>query len=109
MELIKFNNVENRIITLRDTKVIIDSDVAELYCVQTKEINQAIKNNPEKFPDDYTIELTKVEKPNWSKNLTTSINSNSLLHFQKLLRKRSLYAGYYIEKSTSYSNHFSNY
>lgn len=62
MELIKFNNVENKIITIRNIKVIIDSDVAELYGVQTKEINQAIKNNPEKFPEDYTIELTKEEK-----------------------------------------------
>jgi phage regulator Rha-like protein len=68
MELIKFNNVENRIFTLRNTKVIIDSDVAELYGVQTKEINQAIKNNPEKFPEDYTIELTKVEKTELVKN-----------------------------------------
>ena len=68
MELIIFNNVENRIITLRNTKVIIDSDVAELYGVQTKEINQAIKNNPEKFPEDYTIELTKVEKTELVKN-----------------------------------------
>ena len=68
MELIKFNNVENRIVTLRNTKVIIDSDVAELYGVQTKEINQAIKNNPEKFPEDYTIELTKVEKTELVKN-----------------------------------------
>lgn len=68
MKLIKFNNVENRIVTLRNTKVIIDSDVAELYGVQTKEINQAIKNNPEKFPEDYTIELTKVEKTELVKN-----------------------------------------
>ena len=39
--------VENRIITLRGQQVIIDADVAELYGVRTKEINQAVKNNPE--------------------------------------------------------------
>ena len=48
--LIKFNNIEEKIITLRNEKVIIDSDVAELYGVETKRINEAVKNNPEKFP-----------------------------------------------------------
>lgn len=45
--LIKFNNIEEKIITLRNEKVIIDSDVAELYGVETKRINEAVKNNPE--------------------------------------------------------------
>lgn len=53
--------VENRIITLRNQQVILDSDVAELYGVQTKEINQAVRNNPEKFPEGYIWELTKEE------------------------------------------------
>ena len=44
--LIKFNNIEEKIITLRNEKVIIDSDVAELYGVETKRINEAVKNNP---------------------------------------------------------------
>ena len=54
--------VENKIITLRDQQVILDSDVAELYGVQTKEINQAVRNNPEKFPEGYIFELIEVEK-----------------------------------------------
>ena len=54
--------VENRIITLRNQQVILDSDVAELYGVQTKEINQAVRNNPEKFPEGYIFELSEVEK-----------------------------------------------
>ena len=61
MELIKFNEVENKIITLRDIKVIIDSDVAELYGVETKRINEALKNNPDKFPKGYIITLTQEE------------------------------------------------
>ena len=46
-EIVKFNAIEERIITLRGEKVLLDSDIAELYGVQTKEVNQAIKNNPE--------------------------------------------------------------
>ncbi|MCB7542551.1 ORF6N domain-containing protein, partial [Tyzzerella nexilis] len=49
-------------ILIRDTQVIIDRDVAELYGVTTREINQALKNNPRKFPSDFVIELTNSEK-----------------------------------------------
>ena len=41
--------------------MIVDSDVAKLYGVETKRINEAVKNNPEKFPDGYIIELSKQE------------------------------------------------
>lgn len=54
--------VEDRIITLRGQQVIIDRDVAELYGVETRDINKAVKNNPEKFPQGYIISLEKGEK-----------------------------------------------
>ena len=50
-----FNEVERRIITIREVKVIMDCDVAALYGVETKHVNQAVKNNPEKFPDGYIV------------------------------------------------------
>lgn len=53
---------ENKIIVIREQRVILDRDVAELYGVETKRINEALKNNPEKFPDGYVIELTNSEK-----------------------------------------------
>lgn len=53
--------VENKIITLRNQQVILDSDVAELYGVETKRINEAFSNNPEKFPDGYVWELIDEE------------------------------------------------
>jgi len=62
MQLIKLKNEEKRIIILRNTKVIIDSDVAELYGVQTRDINKAVKNNSDKFPEGYLFEITKNEK-----------------------------------------------
>ena len=54
--------VEKKIITLRNQQVILDSDVAELYGVQTKRVNEAVSNNPEKFPKGYIMELSDNEK-----------------------------------------------
>ena len=60
--------VTNKIIVIRDTQVILDRDVAELYGVTTREINQALKNNPKKFPSGFVIELTNSEKQEVIKN-----------------------------------------
>jgi len=49
--------VEKKIITLRNQQVILDSDVAELYGVQTKRVNEAVSNNPEKFPEGYVFQI----------------------------------------------------
>jgi len=68
MDILKFNSVEEKIITIRGISVILDSDVAELYGVETREINQAIKNNPEKFPSGYIFLLNKEEKQEVIKN-----------------------------------------
>ena len=53
--------VEKVIVELRGCRVILDHDVAELYGVETKRVNEAVKNNPEKFPDGYVLEVTKEE------------------------------------------------
>jgi hypothetical protein len=62
MQIIKYDQVQDKIIDIRDQKVIIDTDVAELYGVETKQINQAVSRNPDKFPEGYIISLTKQEK-----------------------------------------------
>ena len=51
-----------RIIDIRGVKVLLDADLAELYSVSTKALNQAIKRNPRKFPPDFMFRLTKDEK-----------------------------------------------
>lgn len=58
----KIATVEDKIITLRNQQVIIDADVAELYGVDTRDINKAVKNNPEKFPEGYIFVLDSSEK-----------------------------------------------
>ena len=60
--IMKFKQVEDKIITIRNQSVILDSDVAELYGVETKSIKEAVRNNAEKFPDGYIIEITQKEK-----------------------------------------------
>jgi hypothetical protein len=65
---IKFSQDENKILTIREQQVILDSDVAVLYGVETKEVNQAIKNNPDKFPEGYIFELQNSEKQKLVKN-----------------------------------------
>lgn len=62
MQVIKQDQVQKKIILIRSQKVIVDADVAELYGVETKRINEAVKNNPEKFPKGYLFELNKQEK-----------------------------------------------
>ena len=46
-------DVGSRIVSIRNKHVILDSDVAQLYGVETKRINEAVKNNPDKFPEGY--------------------------------------------------------
>ena len=55
-------DVEEQIINIRNTHVILDSDIATLYGVETRDINKAVKNNPDKFPENYIIQLNKREK-----------------------------------------------
>lgn len=54
----ELQSIENKIITVQGKQVILDSSVAELYGVETKRINEAVKNNPDKFPEGYIILLT---------------------------------------------------
>ena len=53
--------IKDKIIVVQGRQVILDSDVAALYGVETKRVNEAIKNNPDKFPDGYILQLTPSE------------------------------------------------
>ena len=53
--------VEDKIIEVRGQKALLDFHVAALYGVETREVNQAVRNNPRKFPEGYVLELTKEE------------------------------------------------
>ena len=75
--IIRFEDVRDRVITLRGQNVILDFAVAELYGVETRVINQAVKNNPKKFPQGWVFELTKEESADLrSKILTANLADN---------------------------------
>ena len=60
--LIPIERIENVIIQIRDHKVIIDTDLAKIYGVTTRKLNQAIKRNIDRFPPDFLFQLTQKEK-----------------------------------------------
>ena len=77
--IIKYEAVSDKIVKLGEQDVILDFAVAELYGVQTKEINQAVKNNPKKFPNGYVFEVDRQQFADLrSKNLTTNNMSRTL-------------------------------
>ena len=99
--IIKIEQVEDKILTLRGARVIIDADVATLYGVETKEINQAVKNNPKKFPKGYVIRLDNSDLEILrSKFLTAKLNPKSRYQPQAFT-ERGLYMLATILKSDS--------
>ena len=70
--------VEDKIVVIRNLEVIADADVAALYGVETREVNQSVKNNLDKFPADYMFELNKSELRDLiSKILISNVSPNN--------------------------------
>src|SRR5574344_735934 len=75
-ELTTKENVEKMIYEIRGKEVMLDSDLAVLYCVETKRINEAVKNNQDKFTERFSWKLTSIEYLNLkSKFSTSSLNT----------------------------------
>jgi hypothetical protein len=62
----------NKIFIIRGEKVMLDRDLAELYSVETKRLNEAVKRNIERFPKDFMFQLTRVEIENLKSQIATS-------------------------------------
>ena len=60
--LVPIEKIEKRIFQIRGKKIMLDRDLAELYCVSTKVLNQAVKRNSKRFPEDFMFRLTSLEK-----------------------------------------------
>src|SRR5215468_840459 len=72
-------SIQNRIYEMRGERVMLDFDLAELYEVPTKALNQAVKRNIKRFPDDFMFRLTPEEWQNmWSQIVTTSQNQDPM-------------------------------
>ena len=70
--VVDINMVKSRMLIVRDQPVLLDRDVAALYGVQTKEINQAVRNNPDKFPEGFLLQLNNDECSDWKSKILTS-------------------------------------
>lgn len=68
--------IENRIFYFRGTQVMFDSDLATIYQVETRVLNQAVNRNIERFPELFRFQLTEVEFENWKSQIVMSENHN---------------------------------
>ena len=84
-------DVEEKIIILRNQQVILDCDVAELYGIETKRINEAVSNNPGKFPDGYILQLDNQEKSEVVENFDHLKNLRFSPQLPKAFTEKGLY------------------
>ncbi|WP_425638864.1 ORF6N domain-containing protein [Algoriphagus yeomjeoni] len=78
-------NFENWVLTIHDTQVMIDRDIAEAFQVETKALNQAVKRNIERFPKELRFQLSEIEFENWKSQIVTS-------NYKKMGLRRRPYA-----------------
>jgi len=76
-ELIVQGEINSKILVLRGKQVMLDRDLAELYGVETKVLNQAVKRNIKRFPSDFMFQMTEEEFKNWRSQFVTS-NSDKI-------------------------------
>ena len=84
-------DVQSRIIYVRDFPVIVDADVAEIYGVETKRVNEAVRNNPDKFPEEYMFELTADERNNLRSKISSTKISSKSRALPKAFTEKGLY------------------
>ena len=72
-EIVKIDTIESKIFIIRDTQVMLDSDLAQMYNVSTSRLNEQVKRNIERFPDDFMFQLTDSE---WQNLMSQNATSN---------------------------------
>ena len=71
-EIIKTENIQTRIFTIRNSQVMLDRDLAEIYGVETRRLNEQVRRNIERFPENFMFQLTKEEMENWKSQFAIS-------------------------------------
>ena len=71
-ELIKFDEIQSRIYTIRGVQVMLDKDLSSFYDVETRSLNQAVKRNIARFPSEFCFQLTSEEFNNWKSQIVIS-------------------------------------
>jgi phage regulator Rha-like protein len=90
MDIVRLDKIEDKIIIINEQKVILDIDVANLYGVETKRINEAVKNNLDKFPKGYIIDLSKEQWVLLKSKISTS-NKGGKVKLPKVFTEKGLY------------------
>ncbi len=76
--IINENNIKDKIHNIRNQQVMLDRDLAELYHVETRRLNEQVKRNIERFPEEFMFQLSKEEFENWKSQFATSNDKMSL-------------------------------
>lgn len=97
-------DVRECIVVIRDMPVIADADVANLYGVETKRVNEAVRNNPDKFPEDYMFVLSSDELAVLRSNFSSTKLSSKSRTLPKVFTEKGLYMLATILKSKSALN-----
>ena len=88
---VAYSEVEKLIVSVRGQPVIVDADVAKLYGVATKRVNEAVRNNPEKFPSDYMFALTADELSDLRSKISAAKISSKSRALPKAFTEKGLY------------------
>ena len=70
--IIPQERIESKILLIRGFKVMVDRDLAKLYQVPTKRLNEQVKRNLKRFPPDFMFQMTEEEFDNWKSQIATS-------------------------------------
>lgn len=100
----ELSQIESKLIVVRNQKVLLDRDVASLYGIETKRVNEAYRNNPEKFPEGYVLFLDEEESKSLRSKISTLNNSARGKHTKyqvKAFTEKGLYMLATILKSES--------
>jgi ORF6N domain len=87
--LIPAQRIEQAILLLRGQKVMLDRDLAALYSVPTKVLNQAVRRNQKRFPSDFMFQLSTLEFQKWKSQFVTS-NSPDKMGLRKQAPRRNV-------------------
>lgn len=98
-DIVKMENLTGMVLDVREQQVLLDSDIARIYGVETKRINEAVKNNPEKFPQGYFLELNDKEFADLRSKFSTTNLAKSRVA-PKAFTEKGLYMLATILKST---------
>ena len=87
-ELMTVDNIQNRVYIIRDQQVMLDFDLAEIYGYEVKRLNEQVKNNISRFPEDFMFQLLREEVPeDFLKSKISTLNEHGNkrgMHMKKL-------------------------